>query len=213
MRNDHPLRYYEHLYYNEREKRGMLQANGIQPTWQWLASIPTPETNPRNLVMQTDFRYQLPHEFLFMTDRFSMAHSLEARTPFLDTQLIDLVRRIPAEVRTRLDDPKYLLRLAVGDLLPRDVTTGSKRGFVLPIDNWLRGKLRPLVERLLGQDYLAQQGIFVPETYNRHIEPHLNGSVNSGERVWNLLMFQLWYVIYVEQGCVEKPSFTWTDLV
>ena len=76
---------------------------------------------PRDAVMHLAMRTQLPEEFLFMTDRFSMAHSLEARVPFLDHLFVEAVMRIPAQIRTKPEDPKYLLRQAVRDLLPDDL--------------------------------------------------------------------------------------------
>jgi asparagine synthase (glutamine-hydrolysing) len=161
--------------------------------------------------MYVDFKTQLPEEFLFMTDRFSMAHSLEARVPFLDRQFIDLVLQIPAEIRTQAADPKYLLRQAVADLLPEAVQQGGKRGFVIPTGRWLRGPLRKLAERLLSREYLAKQGLFNPN-YADFVAPHLAGQVERGERIWNMLMFQLWYVVFIEEKCQEKPTFRWQDL-
>ena len=68
---------------------------------------------PRNALMQLAMRTQLSEEFLFMTDRFSMAHSLEARVPFLDHTFVEAVMRIPSHIRTKPGDPKYLLRQAM----------------------------------------------------------------------------------------------------
>ena len=103
-----------------------------------------------------------PDEFLPMTDRFSMAHSLEARTPFLDHELVELVASIPPELRTSAADPKGLLRAAVADLLTPAHLEAPKRGFTLPLAAWLRGPLRPLAERLLADEHLARQGLFRP---------------------------------------------------
>ena len=69
------------------------------------------------------------------------------------------VLRIPPATRTRGSDLKYLLRKAVADLLPRELLGAPKRGFVLPASPWLRGTLRPLVERLLSPERLARQGL------------------------------------------------------
>ena len=172
------------------------------------------DTNsPRDGIAYVDFQTQLPEEFLMMTDRFSMAHSLEARVPFLDHEFIEMVFRIPATVRTRPQDLKYLLKVAVGDLLPKELLGAPKRGFVIPIKPWLRGPLRPLAERLLAPERLRQQGIFRPEFYSRYVTPHLEGRADFTWQVWAALMFQLWHVIFVEQQSVEKPSYSWRDLL
>jgi asparagine synthase (glutamine-hydrolysing) len=164
-------------------------------------------------VLYLDTATQLPDEFLHMTDRFSMAHSLEARTPFLDNELVDLVMRIPPELRTNADDPKGLLRDAVADLLTPGHLAAPKRGFVFPLARWLRGELRPLAERLLADEHLERQGLFRPGLAQRYLQPHLDGRVDESERLWPLLMFQLWHLLYVEEGLTEAPSFSWREAV
>ncbi len=167
---------------------------------------------PRDGLMQLTFRTQLPEEFLFMTDRFSMAHSLEARVPFLDQAFVDLMLRIPAAIRTKPEDPKYLLRQAVRDLLPEELLHAPKRGFVIPTAEWLRGALRPLTERLLAPARLAEQGLFRSDVYRRFVVPHLRGQADYHPQIWTLLMFQLWHSLYIEQGLTDCPSFSWQEL-
>lgn len=169
-------------------------------------------TRPRDALMHVAMRTQLPEEFLFMTDRFSMAHSLEARVPFLDHVFVEQVMRIPAEIRTRPDDPKYLLRLAVRDLLPDELLQAPKRGFVIPTAEWLRGPLRPLAERLLAPERLADQGLFRPEFFQRFVRPHLEGRADYHAQIWTALMFQIWHNLYIEQALTSCPSFSWQDL-
>jgi asparagine synthase (glutamine-hydrolysing) len=167
----------------------------------------------RDSVLYLDLSTQLPDEFLLMTDRFSMAHSLEARTPFLDGDLVRLVTSIPPELRTSPDDPKGLLRDAVGDLLTPAHLEAPKRGFVLPLARWLRGELRPLAERLLSDEHLERQGVFRPGTAARWLEPHVEGRADTAERLWPLLMFQLWHLLYVEEGLTEAPAARLDDLL
>lgn len=159
----------------------------------------------------TDIVTQLPEEFLMMTDRFSMAHSVEARTPFLDNELADLVLSLPSHLRTRRDDLKGLLRDAVADVLPPPLVNAPKRGFVIPLTLWLRGTLRPLVERLLASERLAAQELLKPEFYARYVQPHLDGRQDNTQVVWAALMFQLWYLVFIE-GNGQKPDFNIRDL-
>jgi asparagine synthase (glutamine-hydrolysing) len=168
--------------------------------------------NARDSVLYLDFATQLPDEFLHMTDRFSMAQSLEARTPFLDAELVELVASIPPALRTSADDPKGLLRDAVADLLTPAHLEAPKRGFVFPLARWLRSELRPLAERLLADEHLEAQGLFRPGLAARYLQPHLDGRADESERLWPLLMFQLWYLLYVEEGLTEAPSFTWEEV-
>lgn len=169
-------------------------------------------SNARDAVAYVDFQTQLPEEFLMMTDRFSMAHSLEARVPFLDHQLVETVFRIPASLRTRPNDLKYLMKAAVGKLLPPELLGAPKKGFVIPIALWLRNQLRPLAESLLSSERLQKQGIFRPSFYSSYVAPHLDGRADFTWQVWAALMFQLWHSIFVERGDFTKPAYSWRDL-
>jgi asparagine synthase (glutamine-hydrolysing) len=166
-------------------------------------------TNARNGVAAVDFRTQLAEEFLFMTDRFSMAHSLEARVPFLDHTLVEKIFQIPSSVRTRPDDLKYLFKKAIGSLLPSELLTTQKRGFVIPLQVWLRGALRPLVERLLCPERLQRQGLFRSSFFDTFVRPHLEHKADFTWQIWAALMFQLWYVVFIEQKEVEAPAYDW----
>jgi len=167
--------------------------------------------NIRDRCAMVDLATQLPEEFLMMTDRFSMAHSVEARTPFLDHRLAEYVLGLPAGLRTRRVDLKGLLRDAVADVLPPELLKAPKRGFVIPLTLWLRGTLRPLVERLLDARRLASQGLFRPEFHERYVRPHVEGRGDFTQVVWAALMFQLWHMVFIE-GNGEKPQFNIRDL-
>lgn len=168
--------------------------------------------NPRNQVAHTDISTQLPDEFLMMTDRFSMAHSLEARTPFLDHEFAELALSVPAALRTRRRDLKGLLRDVVSELLPREVRNAPKKGFVIPLKLWLQGPLRPLVEALVNPARLESQGIFRPEFHKTFVRPHLDGSADHTQVVWAALMFQLWHQVFIERGAMERPTYDWKAL-
>lgn len=211
--------YVQAFYYcSDDMKRNEVLSNGGSAgstgTTEFLRSLyeESDGTFPRDGLMQLTMRTQLPEEFLFMTDRFSMAHSLEARVPFLDQAFVDLMLRIPAEIRTKPDDPKYLLRQAVRDLLPGELLNAPKRGFVIPAAEWLRGPLRPLTERLLAPSRLAEQGLFRPEFYQRFVDPHLRGQADYHPQIWTVLMFQIWHNLYIERDLTQCPNFSWKEL-
>ncbi len=202
-------------YFRDADKRSVLAGDGGAPdTAALLQGIydASGSRSPRDSVLALDVATQLPDEFLHMTDRFSMAFSLEARTPFLDHRLVELVSSVPPALRTSATDPKGLLREAVADLLTPEHLTAPKRGFVFPLGRWLRNELRPLAEYLLSDDRLRAQGLFRPGLAARYLVPHLEGRVDDGERLWPLLMFQLWHLLYVEEALVGPPSFSWQDI-
>jgi asparagine synthase (glutamine-hydrolysing) len=138
-----------------------------------------------------------------------MAHSLEARVPFLDHLLVEKVLSIPSSMRTKDGDLKYLFKRAIADLLPAELLTARKRGFVIPITLWLRRELRPLVERLLNPKRLERQGLFHSKFYNLFVLPHLEGQVDFTAQVWAALMFQLWHVVFIEKKQNEAPLYDW----
>lgn len=173
--------------------------------------VAEPSNALRDNVARLDIETQLPEEFLLMTDRFSMAHSVEARTPFLDNEIIDLVRRIPAAIRTRRNDLKYLLREAVAPLLPQSLLNAPKRGFVIPLGMWLRGPLKSATEELLAPNRLKQQGFFFAGFYDKYVKPHLDGHADHTQRVWAAMMFQLWHQRFIEgvdADAVERGATT-----
>jgi asparagine synthase (glutamine-hydrolysing) len=201
-------------YFDEDEKRALLREPG--PSTSALLQGVFDESGSRSArdsILYLDVATQLPDEFLHMTDRFSMAHSLEARTPFLDHELVELVASIPPELRTSADDPKGLLRDAVADLLTPAHLAAPKRGFVFPLARWLRHELRPLAERLLSDEHLERQGIFRSGLAVRYLEPHLEGRIDNSERLWPLLMFQFWHVLFIEESLTEAPILHALDVV
>jgi asparagine synthase (glutamine-hydrolysing) len=128
-----------------------------------------------------------------MTDRFSMAHAIEARPPFLDRALAESLMAIPASARIGHERLKQVLIDAVRDLLPPELIAAPKKGFILPMAAWLRGKLRPRVAELLGSRYLREQGIFNETMIEQLVRSHLDGSADRSWQIWTLLMFQLWH--------------------
>lgn len=205
-RNHHALR----SYFTDEEKWGRI----LQPEHH--SGIGTSEfmqnrfeqssaTNARDAVLAVDFGNQLPEEFLHMTDRMSMAHGLEARTPFLDREFVKLALSIPADQRTSTSDPKGLLRSALSGLLPPEIVNAPKRGFVLPIRIWLRERIRPVVERALAPERLRRQGIFKQGIYERYVCPHLEGRQDYTWRIWPILMFQIWHEIFIRRRETSVP--------
>jgi asparagine synthase (glutamine-hydrolysing) len=203
-------------YFRDADKRQALVSDGGAPDTAALLQRHYDDSGSRSArdsVLALDLATQLPDEFLHMTDRFSMAFSLEARTPFLDHRFVELVCSVPPALRTSAADPKGLLRDSVADLLTPGHLQAPKRGFVLPLGRWLRGELRPLAEHLLSDERLRAQGLFRPGLAARYLQPHLDGRVDDGERLWPLVTFQLWHLLYVEQGLREAPTGTIADLL
>lgn len=210
--------FFERFYYfSDEEKKSSAFNDSAQKCkntsdflYEYYAS--TNLENARDRSAFTDIETQLPEEFLMMTDRFSMAHSLEARAPFLDTELVKLALSIPAEIRTKSWNLKYLLRKSTKDVLPFSVAYGRKKGFVIPLTLWLRGPLKKLAAYLLNPERLKKQGMFSPQFYEHFVRPHLEGEKDFTNKVWTALMFQLWHHVFMEEKSLAKPSYTWKDI-
>ena len=153
----------------------------------------------RDRVVRLDLATQLPNEFLKMTDRFSMAHSIEARTPFLDHTLAEAVYAIPASTRLSPNWYKPMLRRVVKDMLPPELMNAPKRGFVIPLKLWLKTWLKPVLEHLLNPLRLKMQGVVREDFFQRYVIPHIQGKSDYTNRIWTMLMFQLWWDLYIEQ--------------
>jgi len=150
-------------------------------------------------LQDVDFGIYLVDDLLVKTDRASMAHSLEARVPFLDPAVTNLAFALPARHKVRGLSKKVLLRKAVAPLLPREVVHGRKRGFSIPAAAWLRGELEPFARSTLSPATLERQGFFAPDAVRALVDTHVSGAEDLSRQLWGLLAFTLWYERHVEQ--------------
>jgi asparagine synthase (glutamine-hydrolysing) len=157
----------------------------------------TADAEPLARLQDVDLGIYLPDDLLVKTDRASMAHSLEARVPFLDTEVADLALALPTPMKVRGLAKKRLLRRAVTPLLPREVVHGRKRGFSIPAAAWLRGELEPFAREVLGPDLLRRQGWLRPEAVQQVLDDHVAGRRDLSRQVWGLMCFSLWHERHV----------------
>ena len=151
-------------------------------------------------LQDVDFGIYLVDDLLVKTDRASMAHSLEARVPFLDSVVTNFAFTLPAKHKVRGLSKKVLLRKAAEPLLPSEVVHGRKRGFSIPAAAWLRGELLPFACETLSAGNLRSQGFFEPAPVARLLDEHAAGVQDWSRQLWGLLAFTLWYELHVEQA-------------
>ncbi|HKS78174.1 MAG TPA: asparagine synthase (glutamine-hydrolyzing) [Gaiellaceae bacterium] len=154
-------------------------------------------------LQDVDFGVYLVDDLLVKTDRASMAHSLEARVPFLDPVVTNLAFALPTRLKVRGLAKKVLLRKAAEPLLPSEVVHGRKRGFSIPAAAWLGEELEPFARATLSPEILRRQGFFQSEPVTRLIDEHVAGREDWSRQLWGLLAFTLWYERHVEQ---EPPQ-------
>jgi asparagine synthase (glutamine-hydrolysing) len=159
-------------------------------------------------LQDVDLGLYLVDDLLVKTDRASMAHSLEARVPYLDPAVTNLALALPTRHRVRGFRKKVLLRKAVAPLLPKEIVRGKKRGFSIPAAAWLRGELEPFARETLAPDTLRRQGFFRPEAVTRLIDDHVFGKEDLSRQLWGLLAFTLWHERHVERepGPLREPG-------
>ena len=149
-------------------------------------------------LQDVDLGTYLVDDLLVKTDRASMAHSLEARVPFLDSVVTGFALALPTRHKVRGLSKKRLLRKAAEPLLPARIVHGRKRGFSIPAAAWLAGELEPFARDTLAADVLRRQGLFRHETVRRLLDEHVAGKQDWSRQLWGLLAFTLWYERQVE---------------
>jgi asparagine synthase (glutamine-hydrolysing) len=150
--------------------------------------------------MYLDYQTFLPDDILSLSDRLSMAHSLEIRVPFVDHQLAAHVFPLPYEKKIGLWRNKVLLKRAMRSRLPEQHYAAPKRGFVGPTSAWLRNELRGVLHDELSADRQRRLGYFDPVVVTRLVQEHLDGRHNRERILWGLLSFSTWHRLYVENG-------------
>jgi asparagine synthase (glutamine-hydrolysing) len=156
-------------------------------------------------LQDVDLGVYLVDDLLVKTDRASMAHSLEARVPYLDTVVTNLALALPTRHKVRGLSKKVLLRKAAAPLLPREIVRGKKRGFSIPAAAWLRGELEPFARETLSPETLRRQGFFRPDVVDRLLAEHVAGREDRSRQLWGLLAFTLWHERHVERK-PQEPS-------
>jgi asparagine synthase (glutamine-hydrolysing) len=160
----------------------------------WLreALAPEPRLDPVDAVLRADTLLYLPEDLLAKVDIASMANSLEARSPFLDHRLVEFCASLPSSLKLRGRTSKWLLRSLMRDRLPPDILTRPKMGFGVPVGEWLRGDLRPLLEDTLFSRTALARGYFKPEAVRALVDEHLTRRADRTSHIWALLMLELW---------------------
>lgn len=126
-------------------------------------------------------------------DRASMYSSLEVRSPFLATSVVEFALSLPSTSKLRGATRKFVLKKLMEGRLPHDIVYRKKKGFGAPVGTWLRGPLLPLMKEKLSRERLGKQGIFTPGAVDKLVLEHESGRKDNRKELWTLLQFQLWY--------------------
>lgn len=193
-------------YFSAQERTELFQAtvsyDGDDSTWFDSLFGEAPGLDSVDAAMLVDVRSYLPFDLLVKVDIASMANSLEARSPFLDHEVMEFAARLPSDLKLRRGKSKWLLRNTFSDLLPKENVARPKMGFAVPVGDWLRGPLTDFLnDTLLATD--ARVGAYLdPIAVARVVERHQRGEELSSQ-VWNLLMLEMWHREVVDKMSVR----------
>ncbi len=152
--------------------------------------------------LAADVQLYLADDLLVKMDRATMAHSLEARSPFLDHSLMEFVASLPAHFKLAGRNKKYLLKAALRGVLPDVVLDRPKMGFSAPIAHWFRNELREMAYDVLLTPTTLQRGYFRKQVMAQLLDEHCTGRQDHAETLWQLLVLELWHRTFIDAGGV-----------
>jgi asparagine synthase (glutamine-hydrolysing) len=148
-------------------------------------------------IMQLDSSIFLPDDLMIKNDRMSMAHSLEARVPMTDTELIRFMARVPARIKLPGLRKKNVMRGAMADLLPPEILNKKKVGLEMPYSRWFKNELRDLIDHYLGPKKISERRLLKPESVKALVDEHMSGRRDNGRALWGLLNYMVWLDLYI----------------
>ena len=194
-------RYRSYLQVLDRETVAslMLQAAASDPDPLTLAFAGAGSQDALNRMFAVDVETQLPDDLLLLTDKMSMAVSLECRVPLLDHELVQLAAAMPASIKVRGGRLKHVMKESLADLLPRDILDRKKRGFGTPMGAWLKRELAPMLRRLLAPEVVRARGLFNPPVIDRLMADHQAARIDGTDALLALMNLEIWSRVYLDR--------------
>jgi asparagine synthase (glutamine-hydrolysing) len=155
--------------------------------------------DPIDAAMSVDIQSYLPYDLLVKVDIATMANGLEARSPFLDHEVMEFAARLPGSIKTRGRVLKHLLKKAFADLLPPENVNRRKMGFGVPVGRWFRGPLRSFLIDTLLDERSRRRGYFQMTEVERTVREHTESRADHSFSLWNLLMLELWHREFIDE--------------
>jgi asparagine synthase (glutamine-hydrolysing) len=210
---DGPTRYARYMSYFDWDQRDQLYAPEYRAmigssTAPEVIAAPWHETSGSSRIdklLEVDVQTYLPGDLLVKMDIATMAHSLEARSPLLDHELMEFAATIPGSLKLQGMNKKIILRDAVRPWLPDDLLDRPKMGFAVPIPAWFRGELRGYVRDVLLDPSTLGRGYFDASYVQSLIERHETEAEDHSFRLWALLVAELWHREFVDVTAPADP--------
>jgi asparagine synthase (glutamine-hydrolysing) len=151
-------------------------------------------------MMAMDYETYLNDDIMQKVDRASMSVSLESREPLLDQHIIEWTAALPLHMKFNSGQTKFLLKEIVHKYVPKEIMERPKSGFTIPVYEWMKNDFKELVHLYFNENYIKQQGLFDKEVTNSLLKGFYNDGKVPVEKMWYLLMFQLWYDRWILKG-------------
>ena len=152
-----------------------------------------------NRLLAVDAQTQLPDDLLMLTDKMSMAVSLECRVPLLDHQLVEMAAAMPASVKLRGGRLKHIMKAALTPMLPDDILNRKKRGFGTPMGAWLKKELAPVLKALLSPEVVRSRGLFKAATVDALMADHAANRSDGTDALLALMNLEIWSRVYLDR--------------
>ena len=173
------------------------ECDSVDLTVKWYEQADAEQFLDRTLFV--DVMSYLPEDLLVKVDIASMAHSLEARSPFLDHKIMEFAASLPPDLKLRGIETKYLLKQTLSDLVPREILHRKKMGFGVPLDVWFRNDLREMAYDVLLDQKSVERGYFRKEYVSKMLDEHVSRLYDHSYRIWALLFLELWHRMFIDE--------------
>jgi len=169
----------------------LFRENQNDPMMEFLGKIPE-ELSDLEKMLALEQRFFLADHNLNYTDKMSMAAGIEVRVPFLDLDLVDFASQIPSKYKQRGMTGKWVLKKAMEPYLPKDIIYRPKSGFSAPLERWIRIELNDLINELLSEKNLKNNGLFNPNEVAKLIQKNQQGKIYASYTIFSILCIEIW---------------------
>lgn len=182
------------LGFNESEIKSILKSNIIKPNaLNFYKDNIIDWSNNLTSFREIDKQISLEGDMLVKLDRTSMLASIECRSPFLNKELWDFTLQLPENYLLNGWDKKHILKESFKHYFPNDFLDKSKKGFEVPIGDWLKSTLKMELLSFIDKNFIIKQNIFQFEAVSILVNNHIQGKIDNTFRVWTFFCFQKWY--------------------
>lgn len=165
-----------------------------------------PDLDPLRAMLDVDLATQMPDDLLMLTDKMTMATSIECRVPLLDTKLVELAARMPSKYKIQGRTLKHILKRALADHLPHEILHRKKRGFGAPMGAWIKNELQALTHSLLSEEQVKKRGLFRPAEVTRTIQLHEANKEDHTDHILAMLNLEVWARLYIDRRSPEDVA-------